>query len=152
VRREECLNLTWDCVDLEAQQVYLPKSKTGSRFVVLNETALGILNRRTQIREIPYVFCRRWITKELDEWRPICSVNKAFQKITKRCAMTNFRIHDLRHSFASMAINNGASLFEIKSLLGHADVKTSARYSHISPARLREASGQVAAAILHSQV
>jgi site-specific recombinase XerD len=66
--------------------------------------------------------------------------------------MTNFRIHDLRHSFASMAINNGASLFEIKSLLGHADVKTSARYSHISPARLREASGQVAAAILHSQV
>lgn len=154
LRREECLTLKWEFVDLEAQSIYLPTTKTGSRFVVLNETAIDLLKHRPHAPECPFVFSRKWPGKNGEEyfWRPIRNPDKAFRKILALCGIADFHIHDLRHSFASMAINNGASLYEVKNLLGHADVKTTSRYSHISPSRLREASSQVSAAIAKASI
>ncbi|MDR3480342.1 MAG: site-specific integrase [Burkholderiaceae bacterium] len=153
LRREECLTLKWVYVDLEAQSLYLPTTKTGSRFVVLNDTAIELLKRRPHAPDCPFVFSRKWPGKngEKDSWKPIRNPDKAFRKILKSCQINNFKIHDIRHSFASMAINNGASLYDVKSLLGHSDVKTTTRYAHVSPTRLRDASAQVSAAIAFSQ-
>ena len=53
--------------------------------------------------------------------------------------MPEFRIHDLRHSFASCLVNAGRSLYEVQELLGHADIKTTSRYAHLSRERLAEA-------------
>ena len=53
--------------------------------------------------------------------------------------MPEFRIHDLRHSFASCLVNAGRSLYEVQELLGHADIKTTSRYAHLSRERLIEA-------------
>jgi site-specific recombinase XerD len=50
--------------------------------------------------------------------------------------LPEFRIHDLRHSFASYLVNAGRSLYEVQELLGHADIKTTSRYAHLSRERL----------------
>lgn len=49
------------------------------------------------------------------------------------------RIHDLRHSFASFLINNGRSLYEVQKILGHTQVKTTQRYSHLTQETLLDA-------------
>ena len=46
------------------------------------------------------------------------------------------RVHDLRHSFASLLINSGRSLYEVQKLLGHTQIKTTQRYAHFSPETL----------------
>jgi site-specific recombinase XerD len=63
-----------------------------------------------------------------------------------RCAagLRDFRLHDLRHSFASILVNNGVSIYEVQNLLGHASINTTKRYAHLAPETLRK-SAQVAA-------
>jgi site-specific recombinase XerD len=50
--------------------------------------------------------------------------------------LPDFRVHDLRHSFASFLVNAGRSLYEVQELLGHADIRTTSRYAHLSRERL----------------
>ena len=53
--------------------------------------------------------------------------------------MPDLRVHDLRHSFASFLVNAGRSLYEVQELLGHADIRTTSRYAHLSRERLSAA-------------
>ncbi len=53
--------------------------------------------------------------------------------------MPDLRTHDLQRSFASFLVNAGRSLYEVQELLGHADIRTTSRYAHLSRERLREA-------------
>jgi len=53
-----------------------------------------------------------------------------------RAGMPDLRVHDLRHSFASFLVNAGRSLYEVQELLGHADIRTTSRYAHLSRERL----------------
>ena len=50
--------------------------------------------------------------------------------------MPDLHVHDLRHSFASFLVNTGRSLYEVQELLGHADIRTTSRYAHLSRERL----------------
>jgi len=52
------------------------------------------------------------------------------------------RIHDLRHSFASALVNEGMTLYDVKELLGHANIATTQRYAHLSQQRLMEAASK----------
>ena len=65
------------------------------------------------------------------------------------------RIHDLRHSFASMAVAGGLSLPVIGALLGHTQPATTARYAHLADDPLRQAAkiagGRIAAAMGHGK-
>lgn len=54
----------------------------------------------------------------------------------KRAGLPEWRVHDLRHSFASFLVNAGRSLYEVQELLGHADIRTTSRYAHLSRERL----------------
>lgn len=141
-RREEVLRARWNEVDLERRQWFLPKTKSGkSRFVLLNDAAVNLLYDRPRMSNNPFVFPGK------KPGQPICNPYKGFQRILHRAGIQNFRIHDLRHSFASLAINNGASLYEVQHLLGHADSKTSQRYAHVASFRLRNASNHVSEVI-----
>ena len=53
-----------------------------------------------------------------------------------RAGMPDLRVHDLRHSFASFLVNAGRSLYEVQELLGHADIRTTSRYAHLTRERL----------------
>jgi site-specific recombinase XerD len=56
----------------------------------------------------------------------------AWDSARKRAGLAHVRIHDLRHSFASFLVNSGRSLYEVQRLLGHAHIKTTQRYAHLS--------------------
>ena len=70
---------------------------------------------------------------------PYVSFFYSWDKARTRAGLKEFRIHDLRHSFASCLVNAGRSLYEVQELLGHADIKTTSRYAHLSRERLNDA-------------
>jgi len=145
-RRSEVLQSRWENIDLDKQQWYLPHTKNGkSRFVLLNDAAVELLRQRPRTEGNVYVFPGK------NEGGPIINPYKGFQRALARSGIAGLRIHDLRHSFASLAINNGATLYEVQHLLGHSDSKTTSRYAHVASANLRKASAHVSAIITGAQ-
>jgi site-specific recombinase XerD len=70
---------------------------------------------------------------------PYVSFFYSWDAARKRAGLPDLRVHDLRHSFASFLVNAGRSLYEVQELLGHADIRTTSRYAHLSRERLFEA-------------
>ena len=119
MRIGEITESKWDCLTVDDDgnwSLFLPHTKSGlSRTVLLNHLAKEVMNdqRRFQIRGNPYIFAGD------AEGRPIAHPKKAFARIKAAAGITdNFRIHDLRHSFASILINSGnATLYDVQHLL-----------------------------------
>lgn len=63
-------------------------------------------------------------------------VTMAFRRAVKRAGIFDFRLHDLRHSFASYLTMGGVNLRAVQTLLGHKDLRMTVRYSHLSPEHL----------------
>ena len=74
---------------------------------------------------------------------PLSGIIRQWAKIRRAAAIPDVRLHDLRHSFASVAINNGVSLMLIGRLLGHALPETTARYAHLEDSSIAEAASRV---------
>lgn len=144
VRRGEAMELTWDRVDLEGGTIFLDKTKSGrTRTVLLNSLAVEVLEEMLELRkgEHPYVFpghCKN---------APFVNPRRAFGELCKKLKISNFHLHDLRHSFASLAVNAGASLYDVQKLLGHSSSQMTQRYSHLNDASLRKATESVATSI-----
>ena len=136
-RLREILHLQWEFVDLERGVLNLPTSKTGAKTIYLNKA--GILILRNVIRQLhnPYVFCG------LRAGQPIHDIQKAWQRIRKIAELEDVRIHDLRHTFASVAVMGGMSLPMIGALLGHSQPRTTARYAHLAADPLRKAAEEI---------
>ena len=64
---------------------------------------------------------------------------KVWAKVRQRAGLQSVRLHDLRHSFASVAAAGGVSMQVIGGLLGHSDVSTTSRYAHLSATPMRNA-------------
>lgn len=146
-RREEIVSLSWQNVHLEEERIYLPKTKNGrSRTVHLNgrakEVVQDLLARKEQeerTRGSEYVFPSRQGAK-----KPyIYDLRKPFEKACMSAEIDNFRIHDLRHTFASMAVSSGADLYAVQRLLGHQDIAMTQRYAHLAADDLKRATAGV---------
>ncbi|MGF1877654.1 site-specific integrase [Photobacterium frigidiphilum] len=145
MRIGEITNSKWDCLtvdDVGEWSLFLPHTKSGlSRTVLLNRLAMEVINdqRRYQILCNPYIFAGD------APRRPIAHPKKAFARIKMAAGiLDNFRIHDLRHTFASVLVNSGnATLYDVQHLLGHQSPQTSTRYAHLASSRLREVSANV---------
>jgi integrase len=130
LRKGNVLGLTWEMVNLKNRFIDIPasemKAKKAFKFPINDRLAeiLGELRRKNQLRS-PYVFCDERGRQIKDIWR-------AFKKALKQAGLEDFTFHDLRHTFASHLIMNGADLVTLGSLLAHADIKTTMRYSHLS--------------------
>jgi hypothetical protein len=72
-------------------------------------------------------------------------VNRAWEKVRTLAGITDVRLHDLRHSFATFAVENGASLFQVGRALGHAKSVSTERYAHPTDAGARAIASDVAA-------
>jgi integrase len=142
VRRQEALDARWEHVDLHKRVWFLPTSKSGkSRHVILNTMAVELLQRQPRLPDNPFIFPGKI------EGMPLNNPQKAFKRVLKAAGIANFRIHDLRHTHASIAINNGASLYEVQHLLGHSQAVTTARYAHLADGTLRRVSDTVSQTI-----
>jgi integrase len=69
----------------------------------------------------------------------IGSIKRSFSTACRRAGISDFRIHDLRHTFASWLVTEGVPLLEVSRLLGHSTVKMTERYAHLAPDSLESA-------------
>lgn len=138
LRRGEVLGAKWEQIDLERGMMYLPVTKAGRpRHAILNEQAKELLKGLASRLDSPWVFPGKYGNKGLDN--PV----KCFRRLLAAAGIDQMRIHDLRHSFASTAINAGATLYEVQALLGHSSPAMTMRYSHLTDGSLRRASNSV---------
>jgi integrase len=144
-RKNEMLSARWADIDLQQGLWIKPghtvKQKTEHR-VVLSSAAVKILTsvRETLHDEQPWVFPVRPSAREHRG-----SIEGPWNNIRKIAQLPNIRIHDLRHTFASLAISDGASLPTVGALLGHTVPTTTARYAHLLDDPLRRVAERVGA-------
>ncbi len=131
-RRNEVAALRWRDVDLDRAAITLPPARTktgaisGDRRIALNTLAVEILRAQPQTKASVYVFPASkgksgHTTTAGKVWRT---------KVLPAAKLAGVRIHDLRHSFASFALADGASLALIGKALGHRSSRTTERYAH----------------------
>ncbi len=147
-RASEILGLTWDGVNLRAGTVRVP-AKNGPRTVILNPPTAAVLAKLHRVTGNPYVIVGDRNGKPLT----LSGLEQAWQEVRKIAKLADpdpartVRLHDLRHSFASVHVSAGGSLPIIGALLGHSQPQTTARYAHLSADPLKAASSAVAATI-----
>ncbi len=141
-RKNEIARLRWTEVDMERGVLRLADTKTGARVVVLSSPALAILARREPEREGEWVFpggrgagpivCLRkaWLTAR-DKGEAL-----ALER-GEKMGLSDVRLHDLRHTHASISVASGASLYLTGKLLGHRKTSTTERYAHLHDTPLR---------------
>ncbi|WP_334183204.1 tyrosine-type recombinase/integrase [Novosphingobium sp.] len=144
-RAGEILNLKWKDIDFDRGFINLPDSKTGSKPVLIGAPALQILATLPRIADNPYVI----VGSKPKE--PRSDLKRPWARVTAHAGLPDLRLHDLRHSYASIGAASGMGLTIVGKLLGHASPATTARYSHFADDPLRRASdniaGQIAAAL-----
>ena len=126
-RVSELLHAEWHHIDLERRAWLIPMSKTGkSRYAPLSQAAIDI------IAKLPRFDGCTWLIPNPETKKPFVSVKRAWQKARRDARLSDLRIHDLRHSAASFMINSGVDLFAVGKVLGHAEYKSTMRYSHLA--------------------
>ena len=133
-RKRELLDSQWQDFDLSRRSWRIPLTKAGkARHVPLSDGALSVLNEIQRIPDCPFVFANPRTRK------PYVSFFCAWNTARIKAGLSNVRVHDLRHSFASLLINKGRTLYEVQRILGHTQVKTTMRYAHLSHDTLLDA-------------
>lgn len=136
-RKGEIESLKWNEVDFNGGYLRLADSKTGQKAIPLNAGALEVLLALPRLDGSGYVFPAH----RSDGW--YLGTPKVWKIVRAMAGIEDVRLHDLRHSFASIAVSGGASLPIIGALLGHANAATTQRYAHLHDAPLRAASDAV---------
>lgn len=140
-RLNEVLTLQWSFVDLQRGLLFLPDSKTGQKTIRLSVAAIDILKALPRMTGNPFVLPGR------REGQHLINLQKPWRRIRENAGISDVRIHDLRHSFASVAAASGGSLPMIGKLLGHTQPQTTARYAHLADDPLKELNERVGGAI-----
>lgn len=140
-RLSEIQKLRWAYVDLDAGVLRLPDSKSGAKLVSIGQAAADVFKAIPRIEGNPYV-----ITGQV-KGQHLTDMQRPWRRLRKRAGLPDVRIHDLRHSFASDALQLGEDLTMIGRLLGHSQIQTTARYAHLKTGPVRAAADRVANAI-----
>jgi integrase len=137
-RSSEILGLRWEHVDQQRRLLRLPDSKTGARIVPINAPALAVLSQ-LEGNGLP------WVLPGRRDGSHLVNLSKPWDSIRKLAHLEGLRLHDLRHSFASVGASTGLGLPTIGRLLGHTQAATTQRYAHLADDPLRKASEAIAA-------
>lgn len=128
----EILNLQWSEVNFERGMLHLPDSKTGAKSILLAAPALEILS--TLPRSGDYVVAGALPNK------PRPDLKRPWKRVSCHAGLPDVRLHDLRHTYASVGAMSGMGLGIVGKLLGHQTPETTAQYSHFADDPLRRAS------------
>jgi integrase len=132
-RKGEILDLHWRDVDFDNRCLRLRDSKTGAKIIYLNDSALNILRSLPKVDGNPFVI----VGSKIESGH--AGIDGAWHRVRRGAKLTDVRLHDLRHSFASIAVKNGLSLPIVGALLGHKHPVTTMRYAHLAAEPLRSA-------------
>lgn len=140
-RRGEIVQLKWSEVSFNQSSLHFEDSKTGQKTTPVSTAVITLLEEvwSERDRKSSFVF-------------PNASGNSAYvgtpkvwTELRRRFGDDKLRLHDLRHTFASLAVAGGASLPMIGALLGHKDATTTQQYAHLTDDPLRSISEEISA-------
>jgi integrase len=127
-RVSEILQARWEWLDLGRSAIILPDSKTGPKPVFLSGPALAILHG---LSAKPGAEASAFIIKGRLIGKPLVNLAKPWKHLCEMAGLEGVRIHDLRHTAASIGVGRGLSLPIIGRLLGHSQPQTTNRYAHV---------------------
>lgn len=143
-RLSEILTATWSNCDMENKVLYINSANSKSkkpRAVPINDAAMDVLKQLDTQGKYDFIFVNpRTKTRYF-------SAHKAWNKLRIEAGLPKLRLHDLRHFGASELASSGVSIYVISKLLGHRNVVTSERYSHVSQPAIRKASDDISTVI-----
>jgi integrase len=140
-REGEALGLRWDQLDFARAIAALPDTKTGRSDRHIGAPALALLTELPRLADSPYVFPGQKPNTHLVE------IKRVWEAVRHAAKLEGVRLHDLRHSFASVGASGGLSLPMIGALLGHREVSTTQRYAHLGDDPRKAAADRVASEI-----
>ncbi len=138
-RLREILHLRWDEVDLQRGFISLGDSKTGQKTIVLNAPAMQVLANLQRVGSL--VIASR--SSGTNTETPRADLHRPWRAITRRANLDGLRLHDLRHTHASVGAAAGVGLPVIGKILGHKKSETTERYAHLADDPLRRASERI---------
>lgn len=141
-RLREILRLEWKFIDLDRGLLRLPDSKTGPKTIILNSAARAVLVGMKP--RGPFVFPGESLGGKP---QPRTDLKRPWRLVKTAAGLDDLRIHDLRHSFASVGAADGLGLVIVGKLLGHKQASTTERYAHLDNDPLRKASDAIAGKI-----
>ena len=145
-RRNEITQARWEHMNLQQKTMLVPLSKSGKpRTISLNKAACYLISKLPSRGESP------WLFPSPITGRPCPALYYPWARVRKRAGLTDLRLHDLRHSYASNLVNGGVSLYVVQQLLGHTNPRTTQRYAHLEQETLAKAA-EVAAETLKRAV
>lgn len=124
-RYSEIANIEWSRIDLIERTIHLWRPKVQNEGILfMTDRVHDVLTRRALTRTCPYVFQNR-------KGGPRGYVSQSIRKAMRKAGLNDCRIHTLRHTHASRLIQNGMTVYEVREILGHTDIKTTMRYAHL---------------------
>jgi integrase len=139
-RRNEIAGLQWAYVDFQRAALLLPDSKTGQKTIPLGAPALEILSRLRSVSDK----AATWVFPATHGDSFNVGVNGVWRSIAKAAGLTGVRLHDLRHTFASVSVAGNNSLYIIGKILGHRKTETTEKYAHLQLDPVRAVADQTA--------
>jgi integrase len=140
-RLREILHARWSELDLERGVLFLADSKTGRKPIYLGAAAQAVIAALPRMSGNPYL-----IPGSI-EGKPRSELGAPWSAVTKAAGLEGLRVHDLRHSFASIGAGAGMGLPVLGKLLGHATPATTARYAHLDSDPMLRAAERIGSAI-----
>ena len=136
MRRGELMRIRWKDVDIKSGRILLSLTKSGKpRFAYLNQLSNQVIASLEPEGRRPEELLFPGLTPE--------QVTVAFIRACQAANIEDFSLHDLRHTFASQLRMKGADLHTVGQLLGHKDLRMTARYSHLNPEYLGTAASKL---------
>jgi integrase len=123
-RKSEILGLRWEWIDFEGSCLRLPETKSGAKVIPIGAPALELLAALPRIEGNQHVLPGEKADGHL------IGLPKAWAKIKKQAGLDDVRLHDLRHSFATVAVAGGDSLYLVGKVLGHRESRSTEVYAH----------------------
>jgi integrase len=132
MRKSEVMKLTWECVDLDRKTITIRDPKGGiTTTIPISDAAAAVFHNIDRISNYVIPGVNGGMKKSFrNPWYCIR---------TKAGLPEKYRLHGLRHNFASQLVSSGTDLYTVSKLLTHKDVRTSERYAHLSNEALRMA-------------
>lgn len=141
-RVSEILTSRWEWLDLDRRVLNLPDSKTGAKPIYLSDAALRVVDAQRARRA-----GSEFIFPSLTGSNHLVGLQKMWLRVCAHAGIGGVRMHDLRHTAASIGIGQGASLAIIGRLLGHTQAQTTLRYAHLDQDPAMRAANDIGNAI-----
>lgn len=142
VRLQNALRARWDQFDEAAQVWHVPYTKSGKpQDVWLSDAALALLRGLSSRDHSP------WLFPHPRSNVPMRDMHYAWRQLQEQARLPGVRLHDLRHTFASIMIQEGYSLYVVQNALGHHSPTMTMRYAHLANSTLKQAVNAVGKAV-----